>query len=320
MVAVLSALSLFGLGTQARAETIKLAYSKTLYAADVIVALERGLFTKHSVDVEPQIFASGKLTLDAVMAGAADVSTTAETPITAAVMAGRPIVVLARLIKASQTLVVNSGAAISSIADLRGKKLGITAGTGSEVSLYEALRRNGIKTADVTLVNLPPEDMAAALANGSVDAINAYQPYVFHAQRLMGEKAKILDTRGIYSETFNLVAMRDVAVAKSSAISNVFAALLEAEAFLAEHKPEAVALLSRVVGLDAAVVEQSWPNFEYRIALDSSLIDVFKAHSQWRLDTGNLPPGVTKVPDFLPIIMDGPLKSVAPDRVSVLSQ
>jgi NitT/TauT family transport system substrate-binding protein len=320
MVAVLSSLSFFGVGAQAHAETIKLAYSKTLYAADVIVALERGLFTKHSVDVEPQIFASGKLTLDAVMAGAADLSTTAETPITAAVMAGRPIVVLGRLIKAGQTLVVNSGAGINSIADLRGKKLGITAGTGSEVSLYEALRRNAIKTADVTLVNLRPEDMAAALANGSVDAINTYQPHVFNAQRLMGDKAKILDTRGIYSETFNLVAMRDVAVAKSKAISNVLAALLEAEAFLAEHKPEAVALLSKVIGLDAAVVEQSWPNFEYRVALDSNLVDVFKAHSQWRLDTGNLPPGVTKVPDFLLIIMDGPLKSVAPDRISIPSQ
>jgi ABC-type nitrate/sulfonate/bicarbonate transport system substrate-binding protein len=109
-------------------------------------------------------------------------------------------------------------------------------------------------------------------------------------------------------------------VAKSKAISNVIAALLEAEAYLAEHKPEAVSLLSRVVGLDAAVVERSWPDFEYRIALDSNLIGVFKAHSQWRLDTGNVPPGVTKVPDFLPIIMDGPLKAVAPDRVSDPSQ
>src|SRR5262245_41487865 len=67
-------------------DKLRLADSRTVYSAHIIVASELKLFQKHGLEVEPKHFASGKLTLDAVMAGAADVSTSSETPISAAVM------------------------------------------------------------------------------------------------------------------------------------------------------------------------------------------------------------------------------------------
>ena len=68
------------------ADKVSLAYTQTLYSAHIVVAREKGFFAKHNLDVDFKLFTAGRC-LDAVMAGAANMCATAETPMTAAVMA-----------------------------------------------------------------------------------------------------------------------------------------------------------------------------------------------------------------------------------------
>jgi ABC-type nitrate/sulfonate/bicarbonate transport system substrate-binding protein len=299
------------------AEKVSLAYSQTLYSSHVVIAREKGYFGKHGVELDPKLFTSGRLTLDAVLAGAADISTTAETPITAAIMAERPIAIVARLAKATPTTLVHADSGIAGVQDLKGKKLGITAGTGSEVYTFTVLAKAGLKPSDATFVNLRPEDMPGALANRSVDAINTWQPNIANAERVLGNKAKVLDTARAYSESWNLVVLRDHLKAKSNAVTALIKAVLEAEAFMTANKAESFDILSRVIGVDRSIVEQSWSNFEFKIAIDKAIPDILEAHSQWRLATGNLPTGVTRIPDFMPAIVSGPLKAADPARVTL---
>jgi hypothetical protein len=71
--------------------------------------------------------------------------------------------------------------------------------------------------------------------------------------------------------------------------------------------------------MNSAAVESAWGNFEYRIGLDRGLIDVLEAVSRWRLETGNVPPGATKVPDYVPILDTQILRGVDPSRVRGLN-
>lgn len=293
-----------------------LAYTQTLYSAHVVIAREKGLFAKYGVEIEPKLFTAGRLTLDAVLARGADFATTAETPMTAAVMAGQPIAILARLAKATPTTLVHAESNIKTAADLRGKKLGITAGTGSEVYAFTLLGKAGLKPADVTFVNLRPEDMPAALMNRSVDAISTWQPFVSNAQKLLGAKATVLNTPGIYNETWNLVVTQDYLKSNAGTATALIKALLEAEAFIDSNRAEAMDILSRVVGVDRKVVESSWSDFEFRIAVDPAIVDILEAHSRWRLATGNHPSGVSDIPDFRKVIFSRPLKAASAQRVS----
>ena len=298
------------------ADKVSLAYTQTLYSAHVIIAREKGYFVKHGIDLDPKLFTAGRLTLDAVLAGAANFSTTAETPMTAAVMAGRPIAMLARLAKATPTTLVRVDSGINSLQDLKGKKLGITAGTGSEVYVFTVLEKAGLTPSDVTYVNLRPEDMPGALANRSVDAINTWQPNIANAERLLPGETKVVPTAGIYSETWNLIATPDYVKANGRIATAMLEALLDAEHFIDNNRSETEDILSRVVGVDRSVVESSWPNFEFHIALDPDVIAILQAHSRWRLATGNAPQGVTAVPDFRKIIFPDPLRAAEPNRVS----
>jgi len=298
------------------ADKVSLAYTQTLYSAQIIIAREKGYFAKHDLDVDFKLFTAGRLTLDAVMAGAADMCATAETPMTAAVMSQRPIAIVARMAKATPTTLVNTASGIKSLQDLKGKKLGVSIGSGTEVYLFNVLAKAGLKPADATYVNLRPEDMPGALANGSVDAINTWQPHIANAERLMPGKTRVVDTAGIYNETWDLVMTQDYLKTHDKQVAAMLRALLDAEAFIQANKAETIDIMSRVVGVERNVVEASWSNFEFRIALDPALLDTLETHSRWRMATGNLPQGVTSVPDYRKTIFAAPLKTVDAKRVS----
>ena len=317
LLIALSVVSLLGSMAANALEKVTLAYGHNLYSAEVIVAREKGFFESRGVELDSKLFVSGKLTLDAVMAGAADICTTAETPVTAAVMSKRPIALVARIAKATPTTLVRTDAGISSTSDLKGKKLGVSAGTGSEVYTFTVLATAGLKPEDVTMVNLRPEDMAGALANGSVDAINTWEPNISNAKRILGEEAAVLPTTGIYNETWNLVALKDTVDQRSDAIAATIGAIADGEAFIRDNRDEAFDILARVVGIDRGVIESAWDNFEFRVAIDQAVLDILEAHSRWRLATGNVPPGVSEVPDFKASIEAGPLRSVDESRVTL---
>jgi NitT/TauT family transport system substrate-binding protein len=68
---------------------------------------------------------------------------------------------------------------IKSVKDLAGKKVGVPAGSSQTTMLPLFWKANGLKEADMTLLNMPPASMVPSLLQGQVDAIlgsmDAYQ-------------------------------------------------------------------------------------------------------------------------------------------------
>ena len=338
---LVAAVSVIPVAPSFAADKVSLAYTQTLYSAQIIIAREKGFFAKRDLDVDFKLFTAGRLTLDAVMAGAVDMCATAETPNQRPIAISSPA---ASRISARSAPGVSIGAvsynrapmtiprfdedmrrfahkAVDAIFDhVRDvEKRPVVDWTPFEelralVSLGEG--SGGLKPADATYVNLRPEDMPGALANGSVDAINTWQPHIANAERLLGAKAKVLDTAGIYNETWDLVMMQDYLRTHERQTVAMLRALLDAEAFIHDNRAETIDILSKVVGVERSVVESSWSSFEFRIALDPGLVDVLEAHSRWRLASGNLPQGVTTVPDFRKVIFSAPLSAADPKRVT----
>src|SRR5580704_84783 len=157
-------ISAFHLGP-AHAEMLKARLAQNLgpISGIVIVAKDQGFFEKRGLDISVSNFTSGKQCLDTVVGGGADIATTAEAPVTAAAMAGQPIAFLTRMEYSDLKTIVASKSGIKSKADLKGKKIAFTAGTGSEVYTAALLNSAGLKKDDVTLVNLRPQEMLPAL-------------------------------------------------------------------------------------------------------------------------------------------------------------
>jgi ABC-type nitrate/sulfonate/bicarbonate transport system substrate-binding protein len=301
-------------GDAAALDQVRLAQNQSPISGISIIAKTKGFFAKNGLDVTVVNFTTGKQCLDTVIGGGADVATTAESPTTAAAMAKSPIAFLARTEYSDLKTLVAVGSGIKTPADLKGKRIAYTAGTGSEVYTWTLLRAAKLKPEDVQLVNLRPQEMIPALAAGSIDGFNTWEPHVANAKKALGEKVTQIDTKGVYSETFNIVVMRDYAEKHPKIVHAFLKSLVEAEAWLKQNREDAIATIADFAGMKRDDLAAIWNDYVFEVVLDQRVMDVLAAHSTWRLATGNAPPAAA-MPDFKTVVLAAPLREVAPDRV-----
>jgi ABC-type nitrate/sulfonate/bicarbonate transport system substrate-binding protein len=281
-----------------------------------IIAQAKGMFEKQGLEISVSNFTSGKQCLDTVIGGGADIATTAEAPVTASAMANQPIAFVAGMEYSDLKTIVATKAGIKSKPDLRGKKIAFTAGTGSEVYTATLLKSAGLTSNDVTLVNLRPQEMLPALAAGSIDAFDTWEPHIANAKKALGEAVSELDTKGTYSETFNIVVTRPYLDANPAVVKDFIAALIDAEVWLKAHPDEAISTVADAAGMKRDELAAIWQDYVYKVRLDDRLVEILKTHAAWRLDSGNHPPGAV-MPDFSKVISVEPLKTIDPSRVTV---
>jgi ABC-type nitrate/sulfonate/bicarbonate transport system substrate-binding protein len=313
---ILVALVTLASSTAQANEPVRLAINLSPISALPLIAKEKGLFEKHGLDVRITNFSSGRQALETVIGGGADIATAAESPVTAAVFAGQNVQLLARMEYSElKTVVVVPG--VKDVAGLKGKRIGYTAGTGSEVYTHELLKRAQLTKNDVTLVNLRPQDMIAAAASGSIDAYNIWEPFVANGRKALGATASVIKLANVYSETFNVV-LTQAYQAKHPQVSIAFLrALLEAESWLKANREAAIALVGKAVGLAPAELAEVWNDYVFELVLDKRTLDVLSHHAQWRIDTGNAAGDAKAIPDFRKVIHAAPLSQVAPERVKI---
>ncbi|GAB3399305.1 ABC transporter substrate-binding protein [Massilia agilis] len=136
---------------------------------------------KCGIKVEEKVFAKGLDAMQAVIAGELDVATTASEAAISGRAAGAPIYVVAGFAKGGARLVARQGLPIKSVADLKGKRVGVTRGGIQEVLLMAELHKAGLSSdtvpgKDVQLVYLAYADLNQALLGKNIDAMMQSEP------------------------------------------------------------------------------------------------------------------------------------------------
>lgn len=149
-------------------------------------------------------------------------------------------------------LVVAKGSKITSVKDLKGKKVAATKGTDPYFFLLQALKANGLSDQDVTVENLQHADGATALENGSVDAWAGLDPIMAQAQT----KGARLIYRNIAFNTYGFLDATEDFLKNDPAIAqDVVDAYEKARVWAAQHPDELVKLLAKAAGIDPAVAK-----------------------------------------------------------------
>lgn len=298
-------------------EKITLAQNLSPISGVTIVAKAQGFFEKEGLDVEVRNLTSGKLALDAVLGGAADFGTVAETPLMRAGLANQPVAIIATMESSDNDvkLIVRTDRGINSIKDLKGKKIATFVGTSAQFFLVKALETQGLTSTDLSLLNLRPEDMSTALYRGDIDGYAIWEPNVYKGKTLLGAKAKIIPTKDIYVETFNIAVMKQYLKKNPDVVHHFLKAILDAEAYIKAHPVEAGALISKATGMDVKLFSEIRPDFHYRVALEPSLLQYINEEAQWDISTGKAKPGSDYKSLLKEMIVADPLRSLAPDRI-----
>lgn len=265
-----------------------------------------------------QKYPYGKIALQAVLEGKADFATVAETPVMFAVMNGEKIYVIATIQTSSKTnaIVARKDKGIFTPADLKGKKIAATLGTTSEFFMDAYLAVHGIARKDMKVVDLKAVELSDALANGTVDAVSAFNPFLIQMQKKLGHKGLTFYDEEIYTQSFNIVATQQFVRNNPGKVNKVLRALIKAEEFVTRNPAAAQKIVADFSRMDAALVREIWQDASFLVRLDQSLVLALEDESRWAV-TGGLT-GNKKIPDYMDYIYLEGLQSVKPTAVRIL--
>ena len=194
LVAATLASVTLGLSASALAEPLKIGYSDWPGWVAWEVGIEKGWFDEAGVEVQFEwfdyvasmvAFSSGQL--DAVTMTNGDALVTGAT-------GGKNVMILVNDYSNGNDMII-AAPGIGSVADLKGKKVGVEIGFVSHLLLLNALEKAGLTEADVELVNVPTNETPQVLASGAVSAIVAWQPSSGQALDLVPGSTAIYTSR-----------------------------------------------------------------------------------------------------------------------------
>ncbi len=258
---LLAGLQLASAQSQAASKPVRIGFQKSSTLITVLKAqgkLEQAL-AKLGVKVEWSEFLAGPPLLEALNVGAIDMSAdVADTVPLFAQAAGAKIVYLAQEAPSptAQGILVPEHSPLKNAADLKGKKVAVTKGTGGHYLLITALTRAGLTLKDITPVYLSPADGRAAFERGSVDAWVTWDPFL-SAGQLQARARLLTDGRGIASYQRYYLASSSFAAERPEVCAVIFKELREAGRWVKAHPDQAAALLSPIWGLNTKIVEQA---------------------------------------------------------------
>lgn len=178
-LAALLAVSGFALGANA-ADLVRLGNLK--FAHYGAVAYMKEIAPKFNLKIEERVFAKGLDIVPAIIAGEIDVSASALEAAISGRASGVKVFLVGGFAKGGVRIVGRPDLNIRSIAELKGKKVGVTRGGPQEILLFTELAKNNLTWADkpgkdVQIIYMGYPDLNQALLTKEIDAMSQSEPY-----------------------------------------------------------------------------------------------------------------------------------------------
>ena len=230
------------------------------------IALERGFFEKHGLDVTvARPYATGVDALNALQAGESDIVQVG-VPMIGAVLRGMDLVALGNYSgnatklgsDATMALVAREGSGIdkANLATLKGKKVAASFGTINHLYALALIEKAGLTPADVTLVNTPPPDMTVALLSKGIDAFSAWDPWPIVAGKDVPGAYTVIRGGDVISYLGFNVATRGWVEKNGDTIEKFLTAVSEADKWMRANPKAAAQVATRwIPGLKVDVAE-----------------------------------------------------------------
>ncbi len=227
-------------------------------------------------DITWSEFASGGDDVQAFGAGSVDIGLVGSSPATRALSAPLGldvrVVWIHDVIGEAESLVARD-AAITDVAGLRGRTVGVAFSSTAHYSLLQAMQREGlVPGTDVDVINLAPENMPAAWQGGQIDAAWVWDPTLSALRDLGGTPVlSSADTAAAGNPTYDLGAATGAFVEANPEFMAVWARVQDHAVTLLQDQPEVAAESVAVeLGIEAAEAQEQFAGYQYLRAAEQA--------------------------------------------------
>jgi NitT/TauT family transport system substrate-binding protein len=209
--------------------------------------------------------------------------------------AREPVVVIAGACNKGMAVISKKDSDISSIKDLRGKKVAIWPGSTQEVFILDRLRMEGMSVKDITPVRVSFSEMHIALARGDVDAYVGAEPAPgVSIASGVGKLVEYPYSTPMGSLNMIFGAHRETLATRPDLVRTILKIHRQASEFAMSNRDEMVAMAVKALGQKRDAIEVSVPNVELTWALGDTEIQQSKTYAQHMFELKQ----IKQVPDF----------------------
>lgn len=182
-----------------------------------------------------------------------------------------------------QEILVSSNTDITDPVGLRGRRIGVLAGTSSHYGLLNTLQEAGVADGDVEIFDLVPPDAQAAFDSGQIDAWAVWPPFV--EQAIINGTGRVLT--GGDAQIHSVVAMRSGFLDDDPAAARaVLNAIEETQVWMVANPEEAQGIVASVLDLDLEVVALAWPKHDWSSEINAAFVADVQSKADFLYDQG----------------------------------
>src|SRR6185437_3252820 len=248
---VLAGAVLAAVGASARAETL----TKMVIATGVdpafsqfYVAKEAGLFQKNGLDVSINTGPSGSAMVPFLIGNQVNAAYGSDLAGVINHNVDKNVVAVA-----DGTLLLHwlsvIGRGVDNLDGLKGKKVGIAKGTGSEIFWAGVVKKFNLNPADYTLVDIEAPEMVAALERRDIDAFATWEPWPTRARMGVAGAKTLVDAEGIYNNRNFIYMNRGWIEQNRDTVVRFMRALVEANDLIEKDRPAAAKMVSHFLNM-----------------------------------------------------------------------
>lgn len=204
-VAGFSAL-VISLGSSLSAEPLKIGYSDWPGWVAWQIGIDKGWFEEEGVDVEFQ-WMDYVASMDAYAAGLLDAVTMTNGDALVTGGTGKPSVGIIINDYSNGNDMIVAAPGFDTLADLKGKKIGLEEGFVIHLLLMKGAEAAGIDPSEFTIINTPTNEAPQVLVSGAVDAIGAWQPNSGEALKAVANSKPVLTSADVPGIIYDLLCV-----------------------------------------------------------------------------------------------------------------
>ncbi|MEU6791986.1 aliphatic sulfonate ABC transporter substrate-binding protein [Nonomuraea wenchangensis] len=245
--------------------TVRFGYIGDYNGASLLaVAQKQGLWEKQGLTPEIKVFTNGPLQIQALGAGDLDFGYIGPGAMWLPA-SGKAKVVSINTLGFADRVIGRPG--ITSMQDLKGKKVGVPEGTSGDMVLNLALQKAGMTAADIQKVPMDAATVVSAFSAGQIDGAGLWYPLIDTIKEKVPDMTEIASTREYPDNSFPnaFVSGTDT---DQELTTKVIKVLQEANDWRAAHPEETITETAALLKLDPAKVKADAANVEVMSTAD----------------------------------------------------
>jgi ABC-type nitrate/sulfonate/bicarbonate transport system substrate-binding protein len=192
----------------------------------------------------------------------------------------RPVAVVARQ---------EAGAGVGQLEKLAGKKLGLVVGGTGDEYVRALLSTKGVPSEKIEFVNVAAGNQVAALQNGSVDAVAAWEPYATMLLDKVPGSVEVVRGGGAIGYFIMISTSEEVVKTKPELVQQLVDAIAEATQYARQRRDEAAEIATRwVPGSDTELNKKALANMQYDARLSKYSLQNYDESQQNLVDQKKL--------------------------------